>query len=175
MWCANIWVSQEYRLQSRTVGSWISISSALPHKGKQFFQRSCIKYTSIKRASENSLLHVLADNDHSQTLQLHSNLLWKHCNFINFPTYYWIWLPLAVTWSFGFVAQTVKNLSAIRKIWVHSWVWKIPWRRGWQPTPVSFPGELHGQWRLAGYSPCGCKGLDMTERLSLSLHFLILK
>ena len=23
------------------------------------------------------------------------------------------------------------------------WVGKIPWRRTWQPTPVSLPGELH--------------------------------
>ena len=24
------------------------------------------------------------------------------------------------------------------------WVWKIPWRRKWQPTPVFLPGEFHG-------------------------------
>ena len=24
------------------------------------------------------------------------------------------------------------------------WVGKIPWRRAWQPTPVSMPGESHG-------------------------------
>ena len=30
---------------------------------------------------------------------------------------------------------------------------KIPWRREWQPTPVSLPGELHGQRNLVGYSP----------------------
>ena len=27
------------------------------------------------------------------------------------------------------------------------WVEKIPWRRKWQPTPVSLPGESHGQRR----------------------------
>ena len=27
------------------------------------------------------------------------------------------------------------------------WVEKIPWRRKWQPTPVSLPGEFHGQRR----------------------------
>ena len=26
----------------------------------------------------------------------------------------------------------------------------IPWRRAWQPTPVSLPGEAHGQRSLAG-------------------------
>ena len=33
-----------------------------------------------------------------------------------------------------------------------------PWRRAYQPTPVSLPGESHGQRSLAGYSPWGCKG-----------------
>ena len=37
------------------------------------------------------------------------------------------------------------------------WVGKIPWRRAWQPTPVSLPGESHGQRSLEGYSPQGCK------------------
>ena len=47
-----------------------------------------------------------------------------------------------------------------------SWVWKIPWRRKWQPIPVFLPGEPHGQESLVGYSPWGRKELDMTERLS---------
>ena len=47
----------------------------------------------------------------------------------------------------------------------------FPWRREWQPTPVFLPGESHGQRSLAGYSPWGCKELDMTEQLTLSLHF----
>ena len=43
------------------------------------------------------------------------------------------------------------------------WVWKIPWRRKWQPTPVFLPGEPHGQRSLAGYRPQGCKELDRTD------------
>ena len=46
------------------------------------------------------------------------------------------------------------------------WVGKIPWRRKWQPTPVSLPGEFHGQRSLAGYSPWGFKESDMTEQLN---------
>ena len=42
------------------------------------------------------------------------------------------------------------------------WVRKIPWRT-WQPTPVFLPGKSHGQRSLGGYSPWGCKELDMTE------------
>ena len=37
------------------------------------------------------------------------------------------------------------------------WVRKIPWRRTWQPTPVSLPGESHEQRSMAGYSPWDCK------------------
>ena len=34
-----------------------------------------------------------------------------------------------------------------------SWVGKIPWRREWLLTPVSLPGEFHGQRSLVGNSP----------------------
>ena len=40
---------------------------------------------------------------------------------------------------------------------------------GGQLTPVFLPGESGGQRSLAGYSPWGCKELEMTERL----HFTI--
>ena len=48
---------------------------------------------------------------------------------------------------------------------------KIPWRRKWQPTPVFLPGESHGWRSLIGYSPWGCKELDMTELLHFPFHF----
>ena len=37
------------------------------------------------------------------------------------------------------------------------------------PPPVFLPGEFHGQRRLVGYSPQGCKESDTTERLTPSL------
>ena len=40
---------------------------------------------------------------------------------------------------------------------------RFPWRRAWQPTPVFWPGEFHGQRSLAGYSPWGHTELDTTE------------
>ena len=40
---------------------------------------------------------------------------------------------------------------------------KIPWRKKQQPNSVFLPGKSHGQGSLAGYSPWGCKELDMTE------------
>ena len=50
------------------------------------------------------------------------------------------------------------------------WVGKIPWRKKWQLTPVSLPGESHGQRSLSGCSPWGHKELDTTEQLHF--HFL---
>ena len=43
---------------------------------------------------------------------------------------------------------------------------RIPWRREWLPIPLVLPGKSHGQRSLAGYSPCGHKKSDTTERLS---------
>ena len=45
----------------------------------------------------------------------------------------------------------------------HHWIGKIPWKTARQPSPVFLPGESHGQRSLAGFSPWGCKELDMTE------------
>jgi len=42
----------------------------------------------------------------------------------------------------------------------YPWVWKIPWRRNWKPTPVFLPGKSLGQGSLVGYSPCSLKDLD---------------
>ena len=69
--------------------------------------------------------------------------------------------------NFGFPGGSgVKNprqRKRCRRCGFDSWVGKIPWRRAWHPTPVFLPGESHGQRSLVGYSPQGCKELDMTE------------
>ena len=52
------------------------------------------------------------------------------------------------------------------------WVRKIPWRREWQPTPIFFPGESHGQRSLAAYSPWRLKGLAGQLTLSLFPSFI---
>jgi len=64
------------------------------------------------------------------------------------------------------VAQTIKNPPAMQEIWVWSLDGKIPWKRKWQPTPVFLPGEFHGQWSLAGYSPRDHSESDSTEWLT---------
>ena len=67
------------------------------------------------------------------------------------------------------MAQSVRNLQCGR----HGFnprVRKIPWRREWQPTPVFFPREFHGQKSVADYSPWGCQGLGTTEQLTLTFR-----
>ena len=64
------------------------------------------------------------------------------------------------------VAQTVKNLPAMRETWIDPQVEKVPWGREWLPTPVFLPGELHGQRSLQAI-PRGFAELDMTEQLML--------
>ena len=76
-------------------------------------------------------------------------------------------LPPVYSWRGASWAQlaggaTAKNLPAYlcrrrKRGGFSPWVWKMPRRRERQLTPVSLPGESHGQRSLAGYSPCGCK------------------
>ena len=49
-----------------------------------------------------------------------------------------------------------------------TWVWFLcrSDTLKWQPTPVFLFGESHGVRSLAGYSPWGCKELNMTEGLT---------
>ena len=56
------------------------------------------------------------------------------------------------------------NAGAVRyPVGFDPWVGKIPWSREQKPIPVFLPVESHGQRSLVGYSPWGCKELDMTE------------
>ena len=67
------------------------------------------------------------------------------------------------------VTQTVKNLPAMQETQVWCLGQEDPLEKGMATTPVFLPGELHGQKSVAGYSPWGCKELDMNEQLTLSL------
>ena len=50
-----------------------------------------------------------------------------------------------------------------RRCWFDPGVRKTFWKRAWQPTPVSLPGESHGQGNLVGYSPGAWKEWNMAE------------
>ena len=76
-------------------------------------------------------------------------------------------LPLLCSFSVAsLVAQAVKNLPAMWEPRFDPGVGKIPWRRKRQLTPVFLSEEFHGQRNLVGYSPCGHKESDTTERLT---------
>ena len=85
-----------------------------------------------------------------------------------------IWNPGWQRWGFppllpeppiekaSLVAQMVKNLLAMQETWVWSLGRKDRQEKGMAPTPVFLPGEFHGQGSLVGYSPWGCKELDVS-------------
>jgi len=53
------------------------------------------------------------------------------------------------------IVPVVKNPPASagdERLGFDSWVWKIPWGRKWQLTPVFLLGKSYGQRSLAGYS-----------------------
>ena len=84
-----------------------------------------------------------------------------------------IWIPVIMVWW----CQCKEPACQCRRCKRHKfdpWLGKIPWRREWQPTPVILPGESHGQRSLVGYSPWGCKELDMTEQLTRLPLLLVL-
>ena len=55
------------------------------------------------------------------------------------------------------------SLLAMQETWVQSLGQEDPLEKGMATTPVSLPGEFHGQRSLVGYSLWGHKELDMTE------------
>ena len=55
-----------------------------------------------------------------------------------------------------FLPTTLKHILPI-------FMFLVPWRRKWQPTPVFLSGKSHGQRNLVGCSPWGRDESDMTE------------
>ena len=70
----------------------------------------------------------------------------------------------------GAVVKIHLPLQETQETWVRSLGREDPGRRKWQPTPIFLPGKFHGQRSLVGYSPWGCKELDMTDRLISDTH-----
>ena len=105
-----------------------------------------------------------------KSLALLSSIFLHSYPFHTFPTAGLEYLGFLAS---SLVVQMVKNLPAMWETGFDPWVGKIPWRRKLQPTPVFLPREFHGQRSLVGYSTCGHKQLDMTEKLTLSLFIFI--
>ena len=67
------------------------------------------------------------------------------------------------------VAQMVKNLPVMQKTWVQSLGWEEPLEKGMAIHSSILTLKI--PWtEEPGYSPWGCKELDMTERLTLLRH-----
>ena len=61
------------------------------------------------------------------------------------------------------MAQTVKNLPAMQETWVRNLGWEDPLEKEMATHSSILAWGIHGQRSLAGYSPWGCKELNMTE------------
>ena len=61
------------------------------------------------------------------------------------------------------MAQTVKNLPAVQETQIGFLSREDPLKEEMATHPGFLPGESHGQSSLVGFSPRGCKELDMTE------------
>ena len=72
-------------------------------------------------------------------------------------------MPRAGAWVASSKEPTGQRRRCKRR-GLHPWVRKVPWRRPWQPPPVFWPGDSHGQRSLAGCSPRGRKESDTPER-----------
>ena len=71
--------------------------------------------------------------------------------------------------SASLVAQSVKNPPAVWETWIRSLCWEDPLEKG-KATHSSILA-----WRIPWiYSPWGCKELDTTEQLSLSLFLSLI-
>jgi len=72
------------------------------------------------------------------------------------------------------MAQMVKNLPVIEKTLVRSLGWEDTLEKGMATHSSILAWRVPGQSNLRGYSPSGCKELDMAEQLILSLSCLII-
>ena len=56
-----------------------------------------------------------------------------------------------------------------RRCWFDPWVGKIPWRRKWPPTPVSFREKSCGQKSLVCFNPWVGHNLLTKQQLTMQL------
>ena len=70
------------------------------------------------------------------------------------------------------MAQTVKNLPAMRETQVQSLGWEDPLEKGMVAIPIFLPGEFHGQRSLKSYSLQGHTDSGTDSDMTELLHFL---
>ena len=79
-----------------------------------------------------------------------------------------LWWKLFTT-----ILQVVKYLPAMWDTWVRSLGWEDPWRRKWQPTPVSLSGESPWTEEPGGLQSMGLQRVRHGWATSLSFPFLL--
>ena len=67
------------------------------------------------------------------------------------------------------MAQTVKRLPTMREIWVQSLDWEYPLENEMATHSSTLAWKIPWMESLVGYSPCGLKESDKTERLHFHL------
>ena len=67
------------------------------------------------------------------------------------------------------MVQMVKNLPAMQETWVQSLHWADPLEKGMATHSGILAWRIPWTGSLAGCSQWGCKELDTTEQLTLSL------
>ena len=89
-----------------------------------------------------NIFKVLKENDGLKNLGCQSQLRmkWGHLLLLKSQIY-----NLLSINELGFSSGSVANLQ-YRRHRFNPQVGKIPWRRKWQPAPVSLPGESLGAW-----------------------------
>ena len=129
--------------------SFLEESSSLSHSVVSLYSLHC----SFKKAFL-SLLDILCN----------SAFRWVYLNFSPLPF---------TSLLFSVISKASSgNHFAFVHFFFNPWVWKIPWRREWLPTPVCLPGEFHGQRSLVGCSPGGLQTVSYdraTNTFPLSL------
>ena len=80
---------------------------------------------------------------------------------------------LQCSWA-SLVAQTVKNLSAVKETWVQFLDWEDPLERAWQPTPVFLPGESPWTEEPGGLQSMGSQRVrhDLAAKHSIAQHIM---
>ena len=88
----------------------------------------------------------------------------------NFLDYYWVILIILIILShFNYYLRKLwlrRICLQCRRSKFHPCIRKIPWKRERQPTPVSLPGESHGQRSLEDHSSWGHKESNTTGQLT---------
>ena len=124
---------------------WASLvvhSSTLP--GKSHGQRSLVgcsprghkELDTTERLHFSFTLHALEED-----MQTHSSVLAWRIPGRGEPG------GLPSIWSQSRTLLKRLSSNSSRSWWLkfNPWVWKIPWRRKWLPTPIFFPGEFLGR------------------------------